>query len=290
MSSETSPRAPTSVPSDDPRLRELARLLAIVDRLRAPDGCPWDREQTVASIAPSLVEEAHEALEAVEHGADRDVVEETGDVLMVVALIGRIAQDEGRFDVGASARAVSEKLVRRHPHVFGEGEARSADEVLASWESIKRSERSAKAADDSALAGVPVALPALQRAHRLAGKAISAGFRWSDAGGAREKLDEEVRELDEALDGIDLAAGKKPLARATQEVRAKIEHELGDVLIAAAFLASYLDLDPEKLCREAVRRFERRFRAMEERLGGPIAGRPLEELRAAWEHAKGRVG
>jgi MazG family protein len=284
-------RPPEPVPASDPRLAAFARLLGVVDRLRAPDGCPWDRKQTVASIAPSLVEEAHEALEAVESGADRDVVEETGDVLMVVTLICRIAEDEGRFDLAASANAIADKLVRRHPHVFGEVKAETADEVLANWEAIKKGERAEKKEDDSALAGVPVALPALQRAHRIAGKAMSAGFRWSDAGGAYEKLVEEQAELAKALasPGIDVDA-PKPLAGADAGARAHVEHELGDVLIAAAFLATYLDLDPEQVCRAAVRRFERRFRWMEARVAGPLKDRPIDELRQSWQRAKEALG
>ena len=287
-------RPPEPVPASDPRLLAFARLLGVVDRLRAPDGCPWDRKQTVASLAPSLVEEAHEALEAVETGADRDVVEETGDLLMVVLLICRIAEDEGRFDLGASADAIAAKLVRRHPHVFGAVVAESAEEVLANWEAIKKGERTAQRADDSALAGVPVALPALQRAHRIAGKAISAGFRWSDAGGAFEKLVEEQAELAEALAApgveLDAGAGTKPLAGADAATRAHVEHELGDVLIAAAFLGTYLDLDPEQVCRAAVRRFERRFRVMEAGLPGAWKELPLARLQEAWQQAKRAEG
>ena len=209
---------------------------------------------------------------------------------MVVALICRIAQDEGRFDLAASASAIADKLVRRHPHVFGEVKAESADEVLANWEAIKKSERTEKQTDDSALAGVPVALPALQRAHRIAGKAMSAGFRWSDAGGAYEKLVEEQAELAEALaqPGIDTEAAK-PLAGATPDVRTHVEHELGDVLIAAAFLATYLELDPEKICRAAVRRFERRFRETEASIAGPLKDQPLTALREAWRSAKRKL-
>ena len=287
-------RAPEPVPPTDPRLAAFARLLAVVDRLRAPDGCPWDRQQTVASMAPHLVEEAHEALEAVEAKGDAEVVEETGDLLMVVLLICRIAQDEGRFDLGASAAAIADKLVRRHPHVFGELVAESAEAVLANWEAIKKGERAAKEQDASALAGVPAALPALQRAHRIAGKAISAGFRWSDAGGAWEKLVEEQAELADALDApgiaLDARADGKPLASASPQELAAVEHELGDVLIAAAFLASYLDLDPERLCREAVRRFERRFREMESSLRAPMKELSLDELTKAWRRAKAARG
>ena len=271
----------------DARARSFARLLAIVDRLRAPDGCPWDRKQTIESMAPHLVEEAHEALEAVEAKGDREIAEEAGDVLMVVCLICRIAEQSGRFDLGTAAECVAEKLVRRHPHVFGDAEVDSADEVLANWEAIKRAERVDRDEDTSALAGVPVALPALQRAHRICGKAVSAGFRWSDVSGAVAKLGEEQRELDEALEAarIEEDADGKP-SFASEQARAHVEHELGDVLLSAAFLASYLKLDPERLCRQAVRRFEQRFRAMEQDIPRPLAEMELVDLVAAWQRAK----
>lgn len=267
-------------PSGDARLDALARLLAIVDRLRAPDGCPWDREQSVRSMAPSLVEEAFEALEAIEAGSDEGTSEELGDLLMVVTLIARIAQDERRFDLGLAARAVGDKLVRRHPHVFGEAQVSGSGAVVANWERIKQEERRERRADASALAGVPLALPALQRAARLGAKAIAAGFRWSDARGAQAKLDEELGELREAL------------ARAPDdpERSARVEHELGDVLVAVAFLGHYLELDPERAARAALRRFEARFRHMEAALAGPLAERGQDELLAAWRRAKESLG
>ena len=269
---------------NDPRVRAFARLVEIVDRLRAPDGCPWDRKQTVDTMAPHLVEEAHEAVEAIETKKDGATAEELGDLLMVVALIAKIAEEGGRFDLATVGRAVSDKLIRRHPHVFGEVQVDGAEAVLANWEAIKKKEREGKEEDASALAGVPANLPALHRAARLCGKAVSAGFRWSDVGGAVEKLAEEHAELVEALakSGLDRDA-KAP---ATREQRAHVEHELGDVLLAAAFLAQYLDLDPERLAREAARRFEGRFRAMERALGRPMKDLPLPELVAAWQRAK----
>lgn len=267
----------------DPRLDALARLCAIVDRLRAPDGCPWDREQTLASMAPSLVEEAHEALEAIETEGDEAVVEELGDLLMVVTLIARIAQDERRFDLSDAARAVGDKLLRRHPHVFGELRVEESAQVLANWERIKQEERRAKQTDASALAGVPIALPALQRAQRLAAKAIAAGFRWSDARGALAKLDEELGELHALLDADDGG----PQAAASAQAQ-RVGEELGDVLVAAAFLGHYLGLDPEQAARDALRRFERRFRALEAEPGPPLAERSGDELRSAWERAKRR--
>jgi MazG family protein len=265
----TEPEHP-ALPADE-RVLALGRLLAIVDRLRAPDGCPWDRKQTLATMAPCLLEEAYETVEAIERGRDAEIAEEAGDVLMVVALIARIAQDEGRFDLARSANAIADKLVRRHPHVFGDVRADSADAALASWESVKREERAGKKEDASALAGVPAALPALQRARRMCDKAVAAGFRWTDASEAVAKIAEEERELKEAL-----ALGDP----------ARIEHELGDVLLAGAFAAAYLGLDPESLCRSALRRFEARFRAIESALPGPLSAHPREELLAAWAKVK----
>ena len=263
-------------PSGDPRLDALARLLAIVDRLREPGGCPWDREQTVASMAPSLIEEAFEAVEAIDRTDDESVVEELGDLVMVVTLISRIASEAERFDVGAVARAVADKLIRRHPHVFGDVVVDGSEVAFRNWERIKRAERAAKQGDASALAGVPVALPALQRSDRIAAKAISAGFRWSDEAGAFAKLVEEVEELREQL-------------QAPEPDRERVESELGDVLLAAAFLGSYLKLDPEKAARASLRRFEARFRCMERALGERMGAAPLDELLAAWRAAKAEV-
>lgn len=268
-------------PTGDPRLDALARVLAIVDRLRAPDGCPWDREQTVASLAPSLIEEAHEAVEAIDAGpapggadsADRHAAGELGDLFMVIALIAKVAEQEQRFDLATVANAVAEKLVRRHPHVFGEAQADSSSEVLANWEKIKAGERQAEQQDASALAGVPVALPALQRAARIAAKSVAAGFKWDDESGALAKLREEVAEFEQAY----AARSRDPK---------RVEEELGDVLLAAAFLGHYLGLDPEKAARASLRRFEQRFRAMEGEVGERLRSAPLDELLAAWERAK----
>lgn len=287
MNSPSMPNTPRPETLRDPRVVAFARLVEIVDRLRGPDGCPWDKKQTLASMAPHLVEEAHEAVEAIETARADAIPEELGDLLMVVALIARIAQDEGRFDLATAGELVSDKLVRRHPHVFGDVEVKTSEAVLANWEAIKKSERAAKEEDTSALAGVPAALPALHRAARVCGKAVSAGFKWDDVSGAVAKLHEEQRELDEALGESGLHRDAK--APATNEQRARVEHELGDVLLAAAFLAQYLDADPERLCRDAVRRFEARFRAMELELARPLATCKLDELVAAWQRAKATV-
>jgi MazG family protein len=270
--------------TSDRRAVAFARLLEIVDRLRAPDGCPWDRKQTIQTMAPHLVEEAHEALEAVETAGPEQIAEEAGDVMMVVALICRIGEEAGQFDLAQAAHAISDKLVRRHPHVFGEVKADTAEQVLSNWEAIKKSEREDKKTDASALAGVPVALPALQRAQRICGKAISAGFKWSNVQGALAKLREEQRELDDALRASGLDRDEK--AQASAEQRARVEHELGDVILAAAFLAQYLEIDAEKITRDAVRRFERRFRSMESAFGRPLKDGTLDQLVAAWNAVK----
>jgi ATP diphosphatase len=285
MAAASTPRPlEAPAPSGEPRIDALRRLVGIVDRLRAPDGCPWDREQTLASVAPHLVEEAHELVEAIESGDEAHTVEEAGDLLMGIALLARIAEQAGRFDLARIAGGVGDKLVRRHPHVFGDVTAGSADEALRNWEAIKRAERAEKEQDSSALAGVPVALPALQRAQRMGGKALSAGFRWDETGGALAKLREEVEELADEVESSGLAASREAVP--TAEQRERLEHELGDVLIAAAFLGNYLKLDPERAARAAIRRFEARFRAMERDLGRALSSCTLDEMMRAWQRAK----
>jgi len=278
------------LPSGLVDLDAFARLLAIIDRLRAPDGCPWDLEQTVESMASSLVEEAFEAVEAIEEFAEgapqtedggseegeANTIEELGDLLMVICLIAKIAKQDGRFDLAAIAQTVGDKLIRRHPHVFGDIEIDGSEVAIKNWEKIKQAERRTKKIDSSALAGVPVALPALQRADRVAAKSISAGFQWNDMAGAFAKLREEVEELSEVL------ADEEPDPE-------RVESELGDVLLAGAFLGRYLKVDPESAAKRALRRYERRFRSMEEEVGGPLSEHGLDALIAAWQRAKLRT-
>jgi tetrapyrrole methylase family protein/MazG family protein len=278
------PRPAEPVAESDPRIQALRWLVGVVDRLRAPDGCPWDRKQTEASMAPNLVEEAHELVEAIETAGAAESEEEVGDVLMNVVLVCKIAMESDRYDLASAAQKVAEKLVRRHPHVFGTRGAASAEEALARWEAVKKSERGASAKDDSALAGIPRGLPALQRAGRVCDKAIAAGFRWQDAGGALAKLREEIMELEAVLPSEALA--RREILELDATRREAVAHELGDVLLAAAHLARYVGLEPEQLAREAVRRFEARFRVMERELGGSLTGRALDELLAAWGRAK----
>ncbi|MDF1798684.1 MAG: nucleoside triphosphate pyrophosphohydrolase [Planctomycetota bacterium] len=288
----TDPIPPTARPFDEPprpgepRLDGLARLVAVVDRLRAPEGgCPWDLKQTPESLTASLLEEAFEAVEAIEERRDADdpraldgaTASELGDLLMNLVLIARIEQDAGRQHLGEQANLVADKLIRRHPHVFGDAVVGDADDVLTSWEAIKKAERAEAEADDSAVAGVPKALPAIQRAARLGGKAMTAGFRWPDSRGALDKVREELGELEAAF-----GAGDEPDARRRDE----LEHELGDLLLATALFGRYAKVDPERALRSALRRFEQRFRAVEASFGGDLAGADLDQMMAAWERAK----
>ena len=250
---------------------DFADLLAVIQRLRAPDGCPWDRAQTTGTMGRHLLEEAFEAVDALRQGEDRAICDELGDVLTNVLLIAEIAAGSGRFDFAAVARAAREKLVRRHPHVFGDTEVRDAEDALGRWEAIKRSE-----GDDGprgVLSGVPAALPALLRAFRIGEKAARVGFDWPDAAGPRAKVGEELAEVDEAL-----ARGD----------RHEIEAELGDLLLAVANLARHHGVEPETALRGTLDRFSARFAQVEATLGERLGSAGLAELQAAWDDAKRR--
>lgn len=231
----------------------MQELLAIMERLRAPDGCPWDREQTFASIAPYTIEEAYEVADAIERQDLAHLKDELGDLLFQVVFHAELARELGAFDFEAAAGAICDKLRRRHPHVFAGQGVLSAAEQSVAWENIKAEERSdagrAGAALASALDGVPRALPALMRAHKLSKRAARVGFDFEHASQTADKVAEELAEVREAA-----AAGP------SQE----IFEEVGDLLFAAANLARKLDVDAEAALRAANAKFERRFRAMEE--------------------------
>ncbi|MDE0915328.1 MAG: nucleoside triphosphate pyrophosphohydrolase, partial [Planctomycetota bacterium] len=282
---KTELRPPEPVDANDPRVEAFRLLVGIVDRLREPDGCPWDKEQTLESMTPHLVEEAHELAEAIETDQDESVVGEAGDLLLNVLLVARIAQDDDRFDLTHVCEAICAKLIRRHPHVFGDAEAEDSAQVLNRWEQIKKAERTEADEDASALAGIPRGMPALLRAMRVSGKAVTAGFRWSDVSGSLDKLREELGELEAALPPEALSSLGSP--DLDEEAWKSIDHELGDVLMAAAFLSSYLGRDPETLLKRALVRFDKRFRAMEADLDGNLQ-RDLSMLLAAWNQVKQR--
>jgi MazG family protein len=259
----------------------IARLLGIMDRLRDPGGCPWDREQTLRSLTPYLLEEAHEVIEAIEAGDPVHHREELGDLLFQVVFQSRIAREEGKFDFAAVCDSIAEKLTRRHPHVFGDLSVSGSREVVKNWERIKADERKAKGEGPrSAVGGVPTGLPALVRAERVTEKAGAVGFDWPDVKGVLAKVREELSELEEAISRG--SGGGVP-------GQDQVEHELGDLLFALANLGRFVKVHPEEALRAAVRRFEARFHHIEDRLSE--AGRTprestLEEMDRYWNEAK----
>jgi len=257
--------------SEREALARLTELVGVVYRLRDPDGCPWDRAQSVDSMALNLVEEAFEAHEAIANGDDAHVCEELGDTLMNILLIARIAEQGGRFGLADVAAGIAEKLVRRHPHVFGDRHAGNEQEALASWNAAKDAEQAdKKSSRPSVLDGVPEGLPALAAALRTGQKAAGVGFDWPDEQGALLKLDEEVAELRGAI-GLREAH--------------KIEEELGDVLFSAVNVARKLKLDPELVLRRATAKFKRRFAVVEHTLGPALGTAGLDELERTWRSA-----
>jgi MazG family protein len=259
------------------------RLVALQARLRAPNGCPWDREQTHATLRTYLIEEAYEVLDAMKSGDDAKFANEMGDLLLQVVFHSQIATEEGRFTVADVIREVHAKMVRRHPHVFGEKRAKDAAEVLRNWEQIKAQERqgaqgngAAKAEEKpkSLLDGVPRGLPASMEGLQLTRKASRAGFDWDNVEGVFEKLREECAELRQASERKD--AGR-------------VEEEMGDLLFAAVNLARFLQVDPEIALKNANSKFARRFREMERLSAGKgqsFAEVPRAEKEKLWEAAK----
>jgi tetrapyrrole methylase family protein/MazG family protein len=255
----------------DAELRTFEGLRRIIARLRGPDGCPWDRVQTHASLKPYLLEEAYEALTALDEADPDKLCDELGDLLLEVFLHVQLAEEAAEFTVEDVVYRIASKLVRRHPHVFGEEQADTPEQVMARWETLKQGERGS---EGSALAGVPPALPALARAQMLLGRAARAGFQWPQTADVLVKLEEEIRELAEAGD----ADHKR--------------EELGDVLFLLVNLARYLELDAEEALRLANDKFYRRFTTMEtiaRERGLLLADLPLGELQALWEAAKERL-
>jgi nucleoside triphosphate diphosphatase len=270
------------------------QLVAVMARLRAPNGCPWDREQTHATLRTYLIEEAYEVLDALDGTDDQKFAEELGDLLLQVLFHAQIAHEEGRFDITSVISEIYEKMIRRHPHVFGEKRAKDAAEVLRNWEIIKLEERQAKSGDtpadkgkstkptesapapESVLDGVPRALPALLEAHQLTRKAARIGFDWLNLDGIFAKLSEETAELRRAL----AEPAKDP---------SRIEGEVGDILFVAVNLARFLDLDPEIALKKTSAKFSRRFREMERiarERGATLAKIPRPEMESFWDQAK----
>jgi len=266
------------------------KLVAVQARLRAPNGCPWDREQTHQSLRTYLIEEAYEVLEALESGNDTKFAEEMGDLLLQIVFHSQIAREEGRFTVTEVIREIHDKMVRRHPHVFGKTRAKDSAEVLRNWEQIKAEERrssdnkrDSKTGDSAAkevslLDGVSRGLPATLEGFQLTRKASRIGFDWQDAGGVFEKMLEETEELKKAL---------------REQDHLKTEEELGDLLFAVVNLSRFLKVDPEIALKKANAKFSLRFRAMENlarKNGREFKDLPREEMESFWDAAKKSEG
>ena len=249
---------------------QFEELVKIVSELRAPDGCPWDREQTNQSLLPYFIEEAYELIESVDEKNWENVKEELGDLLLHVVFQGSIAEQDGKFQLVESLLTVNEKLIRRHPHVFGDAQADEAFHAKQNWEAAKHKEKGR----DSRLDGVPKNLPALVRAQRLQQKASYAGFDWDKVEQVWEKIHEEILELKEAQ----LSNNKK-----------HIEEEIGDVIFAVVNLARFLDISAENSLRKTNKKFINRFKKVEEGIkeqGKEIDDATLEEMDAIWNEAK----
>lgn len=257
----------------------LSRLVGVVVRLLGPGGCPWDREQTFETTRKYVLEEACEVIDAIDTGDKAALQEELGDLILQVVFLAELARNEGRFAIDDVIAGIVDKLVTRHPHVFGDLDAETADEVLRNWEKIKAQEKKGR----GVLGGVPKSLPALVRAQRIGEKVERVGFDWEDARGSRAKVGEELGELDRAIEEGDLGA---------------IEEEMGDVLFALVNLSRHVGVDAEAALRRTTEKFTTRFAHVEARVqaehggwGGPSGGEPnlpLEVLDGYWEEAKAK--
>lgn len=262
---------PLAPPAAD--LAGIDQLVDIIAKLRSPGGCPWDREQTHASLRAGLIEEAYEVVEAINSGDDANLREELGDLLLQSVFHAQIATEEGRFNFDDVARAISEKLIRRHPHVFGADRCADSAEVLRKWDDIKRAEKGAKA-NASALDGISNGLPALMRAEKVQKKAARVGFDWSEAAPVVAKIREELAEVE-----VEVAAG----------ANGKIEEEIGDLLFSVVNLARKLKIDGETALQRATDKFATRFRAVEalaRERGITLEGKSLAELDLLWDEVK----
>jgi tetrapyrrole methylase family protein/MazG family protein len=249
------------------------KLVHLMATLRGPEGCPWDRKQTADSLKPFLIEETYEVVDALEEGNPDKIKEELGDLLFQIIFHARIAEEQGRFAIRDVISANLEKMIRRHPHVFGEEKLTTDKEVLANWEEIKKKEKGYEQRK-SILEGVPRSMPALIRAHRLQERAARVGFDWSKIDEALPKLDEEIAEFKESLKSEDTD---------------RIEEELGDIFFMLVNLSRFLDVDPEEALRKTISKFIRRFRYIEEsaaEAGKSLSDMTLDEMEKLWQESK----
>jgi nucleoside triphosphate diphosphatase len=259
---------------------EFTRLVEIVARLRAPDGCPWDREQTIDSLKRYVLEETYEVLDAIDRHDHEALKEELGDFLFEAVFVAEIEQHDGHFAIADSVKSIADKLVRRHPHVFarhtGEATLDTADQVRARWEEIKTEERGGADKPKTLLSGIPAALPALLRAYQIGSRAASVGFDWSRADDVMAKIREEVDEIHEVVNAGDVD-------------ERRVEEEVGDLLFALANLSRKLGVEPETALRKANDKFTRRFTEMESTIatsGRVMRDMTLDELEDEWQRAK----
>jgi MazG family protein len=267
----------------------FAKLVALQARLRGPGGCPWDHEQTHESLRRFLIEEAYEVLDAMQHADSHEFASELGDLLLQVVFHSILAEETGAFTISDVIESVHTKMVRRHPHVFGDVSAKTSGEVLKNWEEIKREERAEKgrAGDESILAGVPKSLPGLLEAYQLTRSAARIGFDWENLAGILEKLEEEKREIQSILPEQNRAKGKP--APASPELTRRIEEEVGDLLFVGVNVARFLGVDPEIALKGANRKFKQRFQWMEAaaaRGGNRLADLPRARIEELWDESK----
>jgi MazG family protein len=247
---------------------KFERLARVMSRLRSPDGCPWDLEQTPKTLARHLLEEAYETVDAIDSGDWEHLAEELGDLLLQIVFQSRIAEDEGRFDLASVVDGITEKLERRHPHIFGAIEVKSSEQVSINWDRIKSEEEGKETG-----VAMPTGLPAVMAARKIQGQAARAGFDWDDSDGVLDKLDEEIGELREVRDG-------------PPEL---IESEVGDLLFTVVNLARHLGVDPEHALRGTAREFVRRYAVMEEEArlrGADLASMSIDQKEELWQAAK----
>ena len=262
---------------------QFDKLVEIMATLRGPNGCPWDKQQDFNSLKPMLVEEVYEVLEAIDNSDFDGLSEELGDLLLHVVFHAQVAKETGAFDIATVIQKISDKLVRRHPHVFGNESASTPEEVIKNWEAIKAEEKAQKlknrtSEERSLLEGIPSKLPAIHEAHQISSRAARVGFDWPDVDGIFEKLQEEVHELKEVIS-----------AGANETRRERLEDEIGDMLFVIVNIARYLKIDSESALKRANRKFKTRFRYMETELakqGKNLEQTSLEEMEALWQKAK----
>ncbi len=274
----TDPKRSTEpVPSNEPSaVAGFARLVEIMARLRSPEGCPWDREQTFDTIKPYLLEETYEVMDSIDARDWDGLADELGDLLLQVVFFSQMAKEAGHFDVTDAIEAINSKLIRRHPHVFGDGDAKTSDEVLRKWDEIKAGEKKDRPKPKGLLAGVPRSLPALMEASKIASRAAGAGFDWNNVDEVLEKLREELVELD--------GARKSQSAEALQD-------EIGDLLFVIVNIARFLKVDPEQALRGTNSKFRRRFTHVEQGLeaqGKSPKEATIAEMESLWQEAKRR--